>query len=141
MVLKVKKLSELAVLPKYAKVGDACMDLTVARVVKMGVFKVKYEFDLAFEIPSGYYIDVRSRSSVCKSGMILSNGCGVVDSGYRGNVSAVFYRVPFFSRGFEVGERCCQMMVLKVPNMEVLEVENLAESERGVGGYGSTGKY
>ena len=92
MKLKIKKLDERAVIPQYAKPGDAGMDLVaIDGDWDVGRMQVRYRFGLAFEIPEGYVGLLFPRSSVHKTGMTLSNGVGVIDSGYRGEVTAVFY--------------------------------------------------
>lgn len=71
--------------------------------------------------------------------MILTNSVGVIDSGYRGEVTAKFK--PFlFTKPYNVGERVAQMIIIPYPHIEFQEVDILSESERGTGGYGSTGK-
>ena len=137
MKIKVKKLHKDAVIPAYAKEGDAGMDLTAIKKQELNDNYVKYYFGLAFEIPKGYVGYVFPRSSCYRKDQLLSNCVGVIDSGYRGEVSAVM--IGNTDRGYEVGERVCQIVIMPVPEVEFVESEELSESERGVGGFGSTG--
>lgn len=153
MQVKVKKLVENAVVPKYAKAGDAGLDLTATSVKREGN-KVIYGTGLAFEIPVGYVGLVFPRSSIHKSGLRLTNCVGVIDSGYRGEVMAVFddkdykvlidtekgNQVAALGTQFRVGERIAQMIVMPYPEVELLEVNELSSTERGEGGFGSSGR-
>lgn len=158
MKLRFKKLHEDAVLPKRGKPGDAGMDLTAVAVRwehdRPGICTV--DFGLAMEIPEGYVGLIFPRSSIYKTDLMLTNAVGVIDSGYRGEVSANFrhtpplYHHPFhgaqFARGgntpspvYRAGERCAQVIVLPVPQVEPEWADELTETERGEGGFGSTG--
>lgn len=139
MKLKIKKLDERAVMPRYAKPGDAGMDL-VAIECELGR-QARYRFGLAFEIPEGYVGLIFPRSSVVKKDMTLANCVGVIDSGYRGEVTAVFNLLRG-ERGeiYNVGDRIAQLVVVPFARCEIEETDNLSDTERGAGGYGSTGK-
>jgi dUTP pyrophosphatase len=141
MRIKIKKLHPDAVLPKYAKQGDAGMDLTaVSCEILLNTYTkyVKYNFGLSFEIPEGFVGFIFPRSSCYKHEQILSNCVGVVDSGYRGEVSAVMIGTSDYS--YKVGERVAQLIVMPIPYVQFDEVDELSETERGSGGYGSTGR-
>lgn len=140
MKIKFKKLDSSAVAPFQANEGDAGFDLTATSVKKIGLFKYLYGTGIAVEIPKGYEGEVRSRSSVHKTGMILSNGVGTIDAGYRGEVMAVFWKIPFVGKKYEVGERIFQMIIKSVPKIEYIETDELSMSQRGTGGYGSSGR-
>lgn len=140
--LKIKKLDERAVVPQYAKPGDAGMDLVaIDCVVNTDRMQVLYRFGLAFEIPEGYVGLIFPRSSVVKKDVTLANCVGVIDSGYRGEVTAVFNLLPR-PRGeiYNVGDRIAQLVVMPFAQCEIEETDELSETERGTGGYGSTGK-
>lgn len=139
MKVKIKRLSEKAVIPTYAREGDAGMDLTVTSVKKY-LFRVEYGFGIAIQPPRGYFVDIRPRSSVWKTRMILSNGCGTGDSGYTGEYKAVFWKIPFFSKPYKIGERAVQIIIKRFEKVDFTEVNELSVTERGEGGYGSTGK-
>ena len=139
MKIKIKKLSENAVIPKYARHGDAGMDLTVTDIEIVDHFHVKYKFGIAIEIPLGYVGLVFPRSSIYKQGQILTNSVGVIDSGYRGEICAVMMGNNSYL-SYKVGDRAAQIMIIPYPQIEFEESNYLSESERGSGGYGSTGK-
>lgn len=144
--VKFAKLHPDATIPVFAKSGDAGMDLTVVSVEKIndpvkGDF-YEYKFGLACEIPYGYVGFLFPRSSISRTDLSLSNAVGVLDSGYRGEIGARFKRTSQSPRIFGVGERAIQMVVLKLPEVNVMEVSfaELSKSERGTGGFGSSGK-
>ena len=133
MEIKVKKLVPEAVVPTRAHGSDAGFDLVaVSRTLEAGAWV--YGTGLAFEIPEGYVGLVFPRSSVAKKDVILSNCVGVIDAGYR-----PFVRSGGFSI-YDVGERICQIVFVKLPEVEIVESDELSTSDRGTGGYGSTGK-
>lgn len=149
MDIKVKKLVPEAVLPKRAHASDAGFDLVAVsrKVDEDGA--IVYGTGLAFEIPEGYVGLVFPRSSIARKDLVLSNGVGVIDSGYRGEVMAKFkpclraleeHLVGMRGeKWYEVGDRIAQLIVMKLPEVELVESEELSESDRGIGGYGSTG--
>lgn len=141
MKIKVKRLNELAILPTKAHATDAGFDLYAASKNYDDDGNVVYGCGLAFEIPEGYMGLVFPRSSNAKKSLLLSNSVGVIDAGYRGEVTAKFKRLYPISQGeYAIGERFAQLIVMPIPAVEFEEVEELSESERGVGGYGSSGK-
>ena len=137
--LRMKKLVPEAVVPTYAKPGDAGLDLTATSVsFDEKTRKLKVGFGLAMEIPFGYVGLLFPRSSVHKSGLIMSNCVGVIDSGYRGEVCSIFY-VPEGAKPYVVGDRCAQLIVMPYPQVQTVEADELSETARGTGGFGSTG--
>ncbi len=138
MKVKFKKLSENAVIPVKGSSGAAGFDMVITSMQEVDYYHTGYGFGLAVEIPRGYVGLVFPRSSVYKHGMLLTNSVGVIDSDYRGEIRAVFLGVSDEMR-YKVGERACQMVIVKIPEVEMIEVEELSETERGVGGFGSTG--
>jgi dUTP pyrophosphatase len=151
MDVKVKKLSENAVIPKYAKEGDAGLDLTATSVAEHvdtmgGHYYVEYGTGLAFEIPEGHVGLVFPRSSISKTALILANAVGVVDSNYRGEVKARFKLdagVVMSSKNpdvFKVGDRIAQLVILPYPTINLVESQELSETNRQDGAFGSTGK-
>lgn len=139
MQVNVKKLHPNAVIGSYAKPGDAGIDLTATSKSYDQYKNVVYGTGLAFEIPEGYVGLVFPRSSICKQDLILSNCVGVIDSGYRGEVMLKFKPTENFARLYEVGDRIGQIIIMPYPQITLNEVEELSETERGNGGYGSTG--
>lgn len=141
MKIKVKRLNELAMLPTKAHATDAGFDLYATSKIYDNDGNVVYGCGLAFEIPEGYMGLIFPRSSNAKKSLILSNSVGVIDAGYRGEVTAKFKRLYPISQGeYAIGERFAQLIVMPIPVVEFEEAEELSESERGVGGYGSSGK-
>jgi dUTP pyrophosphatase len=141
MKVRIKKLSELAVVPSYAKDGDAGMDLVATRIISNTTFDVSYGTDLAMEIPNGFVGLVFPRSSIRKYELALSNSVGVIDSGYRGELQATFKKTNGLdSLAYKVGDRIAQIMIIPHPPIEFDAVDELSDTERGEGGFGSTGK-
>ena len=141
VLVKVKKLDPNAVVPSYSKVGDAGMDLTITKEIENTSFSVSYGFGIAMEIPQGYVGLVFPRSSVRNQDLILSNCVGVIDSGYRGELQATFKKTQGLdSIKYKVGERGAQIIILPYPTIYMTEVPELSDTERGSGGFGSTGK-
>ena len=141
VLVKVKKLDPNAVIPSYSKVGDAGMDLTITKEIENTSFSVSYGFGIAMEIPKGYVGLVFPRSSVRNQELILSNCVGVIDSGYRGELQATFKKTQGLdSIKYKVGERGAQIVILPYPTIYMTEVPELSDTERGTGGFGSTGK-
>lgn len=142
MKVRVKKLTEHAIIPKYANPGDAAMDLYATDFGESedGVY-VEYGTGLAFEIPEGHVGLLFPRSSVSKTPLVLANSVGVIDSGYRGEVALRFKRIYNDKEHLEygVGDRIGQIMIIPIPQIELEVVEELSDTERGTGGFGSSG--
>lgn len=169
MKVNIKKLSENAVIPQYAKPGDAGMDVTATSINVTDKY-IEYGTGLAFEVPEGYVMLIFPRSSVSKYDLSLANAVGVLDSSYRGELKLRFkrnYRVEnkpseatnneFTTSSilwgenvedyrinacdwYDVGDKVGQIMIIPYPQIEFSEVEELSETQRGSGGFGSTGK-
>lgn len=141
MKIKVKKINENAVIPKYSKPGDAGLDLTAVSIVSDTTSQVIYDTGLAIEIPEEHVGLIFPRSSICNYELELSNSVGVVDSGYRGTIRFVFNKTNGIdSLKYKVGDRIGQLLILPYPEIELVEVDELNDSERGHKGFGSTGK-
>ena len=140
MKVKIKKLLPNAVIPKYAKQGDAGLDLTATSVSvteEVGYGYIEYGTGLAVEIPEGYVGLVFPRSSVSVTGLILANAVGVIDSGYRGEIKCRFKWIKNTNK-YIVGDRVAQLLILPYPAIEFEETEELSKTERSEGGFGST---
>lgn len=143
--VKVKRLHPKAVIPKYAKDGDAGMDLVATEIISNTTFDVTYGTGIAMEIPKGYVGLVFPRSSIRKTDLSLTNCVGVIDSGYRGEIQATFKKV--FGKNdvrldeldYKVGDRIAQIMIIPYPSVNFVEVDELSQTDRGEGGFGSTG--
>ena len=138
MKVRIKKLSENAVIPTYAKEGDAGMDVVATRIINERLDSITYGTDIALEIPEGFVGLVFPRSSIRKTDLILSNSVGVIDSGYRGEIQATFKRSGVYA--YAVGDRIAQIMIIPHPDIQFEEADELSDTERGEGGFGSTGK-
>lgn len=143
--VKIKKLSKDAVVPSYAKHGDAGMDLTAISKSYDEHGNVVYGTGLAFEIPHGHVGLLFPRSSNTKKDLILGNSVGVIDSGYRGEVVFKFKEllplerdVEFGAREYLVGDRIGQIVIMPYPKINFVECDELSGSDRGTGGFGST---
>ena len=137
-----KKLKKQAVTPSYAKDGDAGLDITaISRdiVITEDYEYIEYGTGLAFEIPVGYVGLLFPRSSISKKDILLSNAVGVIDSGYRGEVSFRFKRLAWDSAIYNVGEKIGQLVILPYPQIQLEQAKELSETERGENGYGSSG--
>lgn len=151
MKVNVKKLDSNAVIPTYAKHGDAGMDLTAISKEYDEHGNVCYGTGLAFEIPNGFVGLLFPRSSNTKKDLILGNSVGVTDSGYRGEVVLKFKPSNVYSsilegvslrreypESHEIGDRIGQIVIIPVPQIEFNVVDELSTTDRGVGGFGST---
>jgi dUTP pyrophosphatase len=143
--VKVKKVLENAVIPEYQTEGAACFDLVAAsksfEPLLVGPTYV-YDTGLAFEIPEGFVGLVFPRSSITtKTTLSLGNAVGVIDSDYRGTIKFQFRKTnPMYQQDYNVGDRIGQMMILPVPSVKLELAEELTETNRGDGSFGSTGK-
>lgn len=138
--VKIKKLDENAIIPKYSKDGDAGLDLTITSIINETNFDVTYGFGIAMEIPKGYVGLIFPRSSIRKYELLLSNSVGVIDSGYRGEIQSTFKKTNgITSVKYNIGDRGAQILILPYPKIEFVETDNLTETERNDGGFGSTG--
>jgi dUTP pyrophosphatase len=104
---------------------------------------VTYGTGISMEIPKGYVGLVFPRSSIRKYDLSLTNCVGVIDSGYRGEIQATFKKTNWLkgneSEKYQIGDRIVQIMIIPYPQVSFIEVEELSSSERGTGGFGSTG--
>jgi dUTP pyrophosphatase len=142
-----KKLHKDAVIPSYAKPGDAGMDLTVTEIKEEDGYTITYGFGLAVEIPLGYVGLIFPRSSVRNYDLILTNCVGVIDSGYRGELLSTFKKTPNilkslpfdYIKKYEIGERAAQILILPYPKIQPVEKKELTKTERNDGGFGHSG--
>ena len=171
MKVRIKRLHKDAIVPQYAKKGDAGMDLTAVDYYYDLEGNVVYRTGLAIEIPEGYVGLIFPRSSICKRDINLVNAVGVIDSGYRGEITMKFKpslcfhpneytdylasdkfddydgvyipydeRIPIKPHTYNYGERIGQIIIMPYPQIEFEEVEELTKTDRGDGGFGSSGK-
>ena len=148
MKVKVKKLNENAVIPFKTYEKDFCYDVVAVSEEEVAPNVWKYGIGLAFQIDRdslfghrylNLSIDLRPRSSVWKTGMVFSNCEGTIDELYTGEVYAVFYHVFPNMERYKVGQRIGQIKIGTTMPIEFVVVDELSETERNDGGYGSTG--
>jgi len=137
--VNIKKLHQNAVIPSYSKDGDAGMDLVSTEIISETTEQVTYGTGIALEIPKGYVGLVFPRSSIRKYELELTNSVGVIDSGYRGEIQATFNKVHHGLESYKVGDRIAQIMIIPYPKVVFSEVNDLSSTDRGEGGFGSTG--
>lgn len=143
MELKIKRLSEEAVLPIRAHKSDAGIDLTCTRITQeindCGQLILIYHTDIAIEIPEGYVGLMFPRSSIAKKSLAFTNCVGVIDAGYRGEIMEKMRSttdvVPAI---YKPGERFAQLVIMPIPEVKIIETSELSESDRNEGGFGST---
>ena len=147
MKVRIKKINPSAVIPSYAKDGDAGMDLVATRIISNTTFDVSYGTDLAIEIPEGFVGLVFPRSSIRKYELILSNSVGVIDSGYRGEIQATFKKENGLdSLAYKIGDKIAQIIIYQVELPDFSEVPESVPlytrtptiSNRKDNGFGST---
>ncbi len=160
MNIRLKKIHNNAVIPTKAHASDAGFDLTATSRTIDEQGNIVYGTGLAFEIPEGYAGFIFPRSSISKKDLALTNAVGIVDCHYRGEVMAKFkiavrawasnkrnadiqfrpdYGNPKYEV-YEVGERIAQLVILPYPEVSFEQSDELSATDRGTGGYGSTGK-
>jgi len=136
MKVNIKKLFPEAITPRHQKSGDAGLDLTAISIEHDNMY-IQYGTGLSIEIPEGFVGLIYPRSSLSNYDLILSNHVGVIDSNYRGEIKFRFKRTgPTF---YHIGDRIGQLIIMPFPKIELIEVEDLFQTERGSGGFGSSG--
>lgn len=133
-------------IPTYAHEGDACVDLKCMAIDTISEENtIIIHTGVHVELPEGYVMLIIPRSSNCKTPLYMPNSIGVIDSGYRGEI-LIKYKAPDkltfinYKDYYKVGDRVAQAIVLPYPKIKFIEVEQLSESNRGNGGFGSTGR-
>lgn len=139
MQIKIKKLKEEAKLPSYAHPGDVGMDVYAMEEVTIQPGEhYRFYHGFAFEVPEGYGVFVKDKSSISKAGLHTMGG--IFDAGFRGEYNTHLVNLSNEPYTVEVGDKVSQLVVMQIPRAELLEVEELSESARGEGQFGSTGK-
>ena len=167
--LKLKKLYEDVPTPKYATNGSAGLDLTAMSRFYDKDCNVCYGTGIAVEIPEGYVGLLFPRSSITKKDILVKNSVGVIDSDYRGEIvlkcapslgfanydgnddtrygintdqdyfDSVTYLDDNSNNHYNIGDKCCQLVIVPIPKVVIHLVDELSETERGINGYGHTG--
>ncbi|MEM8613003.1 MAG: dUTP diphosphatase [Cyanobacteria bacterium P01_H01_bin.105] len=142
VTIKFKKLSPEAVIPSYAHPGDAGADLVaIGSHTLAPLDRLAIPTGLAAEIPQGYEMQVRPKSSLAlKHGITLLNTPGTVDAGYRGEIKVILINLGASQFEIVPGQRIAQIVIAPVIQARFVVAESLNDSQRGEGGFGSTGK-
>lgn len=138
--IRIKKLTADAVVPTKAHATDAGFDLTAVSCAMDDDGNLVYGTGIALEIPDNHVGLVFPRSSNARKDLRLTNCVGVIDSGYRGEITAKFRPTATPAKKYAKGDRIAQLIIVELDNYTFVESDELSDSERGVGGYGSTGK-
>ena len=141
MNIKIKKLHQAATTPTYGSTGAACFDLYSSKSGEVGAYSnSSFNTSLSFEIPDNHVMLVFSRSGHgFNSGITLVNSVGVIDSDYRGEVIVGLKNDSALRFDVNAGDRIAQAMILPVQQVVFEDVQELSTTERGEGGFGSTG--
>ena len=142
MQIKFKKLCKEAVVPEYQTAGSAGMDIcTIDDYALMPGERKVFQTGLAVAVEDGYEVQVRARSGLsAKEGVTVINGVGTIDSDYRGQIGVALVNLSNKVVLIHKGERIAQLVVNKIEQPEIVVVDELGETIRGTGGFGSTGK-
>ena len=142
MKLKIKILDKDIPFPKFAHKGDAGLDLysTIDYVLKPFERKL-VPTGIKIEIPEGYAGFVQPRSGLAiNNGISLVNTPGLIDSGYRGEIKAILINFdPVVDFEIKRGDKICQLVIMKIENADIIFKDKMDDTDRGVGGFGSTG--
>jgi len=152
-LLKFKKTHENAITPIKANETDMCYDLFAVEDGKLSEMFIEYDTGIAFDIPEGYDVKVFPRSSISKYDLVLANCTGIIDNGYKDSVKCRFkvlyshsamineklYRTISDLKLYKKGDRIAQFTLVKKVNYKLEETDSLSDSERGLGGFGSSG--
>ena len=139
MIIKIKKLKENAVVPRYAHQGDAGLDLYALEdeIIAPGEIKIIY-FGFALEFPQGFAAIMKDRSSMGKNG--IHNLGGVFDWGYRGEYNCTLINLGAKPYEIKKGDKVAQVVIFSIGQAQIEEVESLSDTTRSTGNFGSTGK-
>ena len=143
------------IMPKKAHPSDAAFDLYVPEDVKIGLGRKVIDMGFSLDIPEGYAATIQPRSGFSAKGMEVEGDGkmirinadvvrGLIDSHYRGNVGVIVNYPRLEGKAFEItlkkGTRIAQMQIVEVPQVDLVEVDELSDTDRGEGGFGSTGR-
>lgn len=161
--IQIKKLNDKAVIPSKGSKDAACYDLVITEIIEETPNKVTVKYGIATAIPKGYKCVITPRSSFTHKGWLMANSCGIIDADYRGEWMSKFEAIPtkyvesfeqtspsgalYYNAGYldnkefpyQVGDRVTQFSIEKVIPSEISVVDELSDTERGEGGFGSTG--
>lgn len=136
--IKIKLLHQNAQIPKKIINTDACYDVVATSREDLGDGRIKYGLGFSMELPKFTQLDLRPRSSIHKTGLILSNCIGTGDEDYRGEYMVIFYHVIPSLPPYNVGDRILQIQLRNREDIDFIQVQELSDTDRGTGGFGST---
>jgi dUTP pyrophosphatase len=140
MLVKIKKIHPNAILPTKGTDGAACYDIYALEDTYISVDQVaRVRTGLAFEIPKGYEMEIRSRSGLASRGVIITNSPGTLDSDFRGELLILLSSIDI-PYEIKAGDRIAQFKINRVLPVEFQVVDKLSSTTRGENGYGSTGR-
>jgi dUTP pyrophosphatase len=142
MQIKFKKLCSDAIIPEYQTAGSAGMDIcTIDEFILMPGERKIFQTGLAVAVEDGYEVQVRARSGLsARDGVTVINGVGTIDADYRGQIGVALVNLGNSDMYINAGDRTAQLVVNKIEQPEIIVVDELGETIRGAGGFGSTGK-
>jgi deoxyuridine 5'-triphosphate nucleotidohydrolase len=140
--LQVKKIRPDAIIPSKAHPLDSGFDISVVHIVKreFGPGVILYGTGLVVRPPDGYYIDLVARSSLCKAGWMIANCVGIIDAQYRGELCVSLTKIHGNAKPLELPARIGQIIIRELHVCDVEEVDEICSTQRGAGGFGSSGK-
>jgi dUTP pyrophosphatase len=139
-MIQVKRTDKRGILPSKSRNSDSGYDLNLIEKVKSYGEVELYETYIAVKPPKGYYFDMVPRSSIIKSGYMLANSVGIIDMDYRGSIKVPLIKVDKSKPDLELPIRLVQLIPRKIEHFQIIEVNDLEETERGGKGFGSSGK-
>jgi len=137
--IKISRTTKDAVVPTKAHGSDSGYDLTIISKCKEHGDMVLYDTGICVEPPHGFYFDVVPRSSIVKTGYILANSVGIIDRSYVGSIKIGLLKIDKTAPDITLPCRIAQMILRPVFHFEIMECEKIHDTERGTGGFGSTG--
>lgn len=137
--VKIRKNHPNAVIPQYSRVGDAGLDMTAISKTETALY-VEFDTCLSIQLPEGHVGLLFPRSSISNYTLSLANSVGVVDSNFTGSIRFRFKKTSTnaYEKIYDVGDRIGQLVILPIPTIEFEEVEDVSETERGEGAFGSS---
>lgn len=141
MTFKIQLLQENAIIPQRAYPSDSGMDLHCVENFTLLVGEhALIKTGIAVEMPTGYELQIRPRSGLAlKQGITVLNSPGTIDASYRGEIGVILKNFDNEPHSFKAGDKIAQMVISKVELVDFVEVDALNNSDRGKGGFGSTG--
>ena len=137
--INILKVDEKAITPTKKNWSDVGFDLSIiSKIEDYNSKTALYDTGIKIQVEFGYYVEIVPRSSLAKSGYILSNSVGIIDNSYRGNLMVALTKVCDDAKEIEYPFRCCQLIMRKYINASLEEIGYVEKTKRDIGGFGST---